>query len=194
MFTFGRNREKENCANYISSPKNVQIVEKIIDDIHDLIENKVEADKIMSGIIDAFSIDDEGVWRQIGKWLGKLTEEYSQFETIWELLSKHDSEAVRVRITACLRKAPKEIALRIAKTSINDSSSGVRNEVAKIVLWHKDIEMLRCLEERYKIEKVEEVKDSLNKCIQLSKGKTVQQGDFELFINKNGKIESRYIG
>ncbi len=72
MFTFGRDHEKKCAAQYLRDPSQVEVVEQVVDAVHDLLDGQCdidEAGKVFSG---AFSQGGSGVWEQTASWMSKL--------------------------------------------------------------------------------------------------------------------------
>ena len=126
MFTFGRKREKECALRYLNDLSQFELIEAVVDGVHDLIEGRIEDDTLRPIISRAFIEGGSGVWEQTGSWLRKLVAEYPQFEALWREFSDHSNWKVRFRTACFLNEMSTIIATSIGDRLKQDRSKKVR--------------------------------------------------------------------
>lgn len=126
MHTFGREREKHSAGHYLSNQKQIQIIESVIDAVHDLLEGKISEDALRPVLAQGFTEGGSGVWEQTGIWLRKLSAEYPKLATIWIEFASHYQATVRFRAACCLDEMPPHIARAVNEKLMLDGNKNVR--------------------------------------------------------------------
>jgi len=126
MFTFGPQRGKESALHYLKDPRQAQLIEAVVDVVHDLLEGRTSADSIRTVLARAFVEGGTGVWEQAGSWLRKLIPEWPTLETLWSELADHSELKVRFRTACFINEMPPTLAREIGSRLSLDRSRKVR--------------------------------------------------------------------
>ena len=126
MFTFGREHEKKCAAQYLRDPNQIEIIEGVVDAVHDLLDGHCDIDDAGKILAAAFSRGGSGAWEQTASWMSKLACDYPKILSEWRSLASHSKANVRFRVACCLNDMPPAIANEVGGILANDKSKKVR--------------------------------------------------------------------
>lgn len=126
MFTFGRQHEKACAVRYLRDPQQAELIESVIDAVHDLLEGAATVDTIRPMLLRGLISGGSGVWEQTGSWTRKLIAEQPHLESVWTELAAHADWKVRFRVACFINDMPATLAQDIGAQLVNDRSKKVR--------------------------------------------------------------------
>ncbi len=126
MFTFGRQREKESALYYLRDPQQAQLIEAVVDAVHDVLEGRASLDAVRAVLSRAFVEGGTGVWEQAGSWLRKLIAEEPALESLWSEFASHPELKVRFRAACFINEMSPTVAREIGSRLRVDRSKKVR--------------------------------------------------------------------
>ena len=135
MFTYGRVREKENSACYIKNKEHLTVIYRVIDSVHDFLDNKLSNEELKPILYSAFADGGSGVWEQTETWIRKLSYEDPDFLSLWYELSNHKYAKVRWKVACVIDSMPTKVAFEIGYKLLKDKGKRVR-ECAEDRLSH----------------------------------------------------------
>ena len=130
MFTFGREREKENAHRYFSDTANYSLIDAVIDVAHDCVDGTADPKLVQAVFREAFNQGGSGVWEQTGSWLGRLCKVRPEYSALWDDFAAASKIEARFRAAAFIDRMPQAAAIRVLDKLSRDPSKKIRLKVA----------------------------------------------------------------
>jgi hypothetical protein len=165
MFTLGRQREKEHATRNLRSDADKQLIERVVDAIHDVLERVAAPDSAEPVLAEAFVVGGSGAWEQTGSWICQLAREHPSLNRLWLQLAPHKSARIRFRVAALLNDMPADTRLNLMSTFLADTSAKVRSKAAGEVYMHPTADMWPLLQSRLAIETDPQVISSIQSAL-----------------------------
>jgi HEAT repeat protein len=176
VFTFGRDHEKACAIQYVTDPAQHELVERLVDLVHDVLEGRAQLESLAGSLKHALREGGAGVWEQAGVWLRKMAAEYPELLHVWRDLASDRSASVRFRIAAHLSDMPTALASELGARLLADRSGKVREKAASDLGDVRDPDVFRLLQQTLEVEKEQRVIDSLNWAIDQQRSKNGESG------------------
>lgn len=128
IFTFGREHEKKCSArNFRGKTQlpDVPLLMNVIDDVHDLIDDKGSIDTVMESCRIAFTEGGRVAWGQTEYWIRKCSEEHPKIIPLWYEFADHPNAEIRWRVSCVLNLIPTTARNELAAKLSNDKSKRV---------------------------------------------------------------------
>jgi hypothetical protein len=106
MFTLGRQREKEHATRNLRSDADKQLIEQVVDAVHDVLEKVKGPENVEPVLAEALVEGGSGAWEQTGSWMCQLAREHPSLTRLWLQLALHKSARIRFRVAAFLNDLP----------------------------------------------------------------------------------------
>lgn len=166
MFTFGREKEKKHALTYVRSPDDAILIERLIDIVHDLLEDSGSFDSLSPILTETFVKGGTGVWEQTGSWICKLSPGSAMVAGLWLQLSSHGSAKVRLRVAAFLNQMPEETRKVLIQAFLSDKSAKVRSKTAGEISMKPRRDMMPLIIAGLAVEDDQAVRSSLEDALQ----------------------------
>jgi hypothetical protein len=145
MFTFGREHEKECSARKFRGKTqlpDIHFLMTVIDDVHDLIEDKGSIEKVMKSCRAAFTEGGRVAWGQTEHWIRKCSTDYPKILELWSEFADDSRAEIRWRVACLLDIIPISISSELSVKLANDRSKRV-----------SDMALVRIAEQKEKADK-----------------------------------------
>jgi len=123
MFALGRQREKQHATRNLRSEADKQIIERVVDAVHDVLDGVAAPDAVGPILADAFVTGGSGAWERTGSWMCQLTGEHPSLAGLWLQLAPHKSARIRFRVAAFLNDMPDDIRMQLTSIYLADPSA-----------------------------------------------------------------------